>query len=261
MTSLKLLAECYLRVRTRDAPRPLPPPQYRALNAHIVGRPYLRLDETPMFFEAFHGGGSRSREARGGPPRSFTAAHEHPCPFIHSLASSPPLPPLVHSRAPLARPPPPDTGAHLAAQSHRAIALLRLRRRHAQAPPRTPTHPLAPRRAARRQPDATRVRAHAPRPFHSQPLPFPLLIHSPLPAPLLIHRCVPPPSAHSQRPPSPSSDSQVRPRAARGGGGARGRRGARARARDLALARRVPQQVRCLQLPSAHSSRLRTPSL
>ena len=33
-------------------------PQYRALNAYVVGRPYLKLDEVPMFFEAFHGGGA-----------------------------------------------------------------------------------------------------------------------------------------------------------------------------------------------------------
>ena len=39
-------------------------PQYRALNAYIVGRPYLNLDEMPMFFDSFHGGGARSREER-----------------------------------------------------------------------------------------------------------------------------------------------------------------------------------------------------
>jgi hypothetical protein len=39
-------------------------PQYRALNAYVVGRPYLKLDEVPMFFEAFHGGGPRAREER-----------------------------------------------------------------------------------------------------------------------------------------------------------------------------------------------------
>ena len=39
-------------------------PQYRALNAYIVSRPYMPLDEVPMFFNAFHGGGPRAREER-----------------------------------------------------------------------------------------------------------------------------------------------------------------------------------------------------
>ena len=43
--------------------RPLHP-QYRPLNAYIVGRPYLSLDEVPMLFNALHGGGPRAREER-----------------------------------------------------------------------------------------------------------------------------------------------------------------------------------------------------
>ena len=43
--------------------RPLHP-QYKPLNSYVVSRPYFSLDEVPMFFDAFHGGGSRAREER-----------------------------------------------------------------------------------------------------------------------------------------------------------------------------------------------------
>lgn len=43
--------------------RPLHP-QYKPLNSYVVGRPYFNLDEVPMLFDAFHGGGARAREER-----------------------------------------------------------------------------------------------------------------------------------------------------------------------------------------------------